>query len=355
MDLSVKTRVQDNAFANPFMGDVPLVAVERGGFVGNLHRGIITVSDSSGKTLLSIGDSTAPVFLRSAAKPFQAMPAVLSGAIDRFSITQQELAVLCASHSGEQRHLDAVLSVLEKIGVGESALKCGAHPPLDEENAMRRARAGVQPSPVCNNCSGAHVGLLAACKANGWPLETYTDSNHPIQQQIREILGTFAGLQSNAVEYAIDNCAIPTWRLPIANAAQAFARLASGEQLESDLQTTALLIVQAMTAYPEMVGGDKRFDTDLMRAGRGAIVAKGGAEGFQGIGLIGQQRGIAIKITDGNARAIPPSALRVLDHLYAFDRQQAHELDGYREPTLRNLQEEFVGAVRPIFSIGAVE
>src|SRR5947209_432965 len=154
MSMSAGTQVLAPATLD-FAGDAPLVAVIRGSFVGSLHRGTAAVVGPGGDVCFAIGNIDQPVFLRSAAKPFQVMPAVLSGAIERFGLEERELAVMCASHSGEPRHQEAVLSVLAKIGLEESALHCGVHPPLHEPTAVQRNRLGLGSTPACNNCSGA--------------------------------------------------------------------------------------------------------------------------------------------------------------------------------------------------------
>lgn len=348
LESDTRIAVREDAFA----GDVPLVAVERGGYVGSLHRGTVAVVHASGSMVLSIGRVEQRVFLRSAAKPFQAMPAVLSGAVDTYRLTDRELAVLCASHSAEPRHMEAVLSVLDKAGLDEFALHCGAHPPLHEATARRRWREGLDPSPVCNNCSGAHAGMLIACRAMGWPIERYEKPDHPLQCLIRETLAAFAALDVASVAYGIDNCAVPTFLLPLDCAARAFARLASGEGLETRLRVAAARIVGAMTGHAEMVAGEERFDTDLMLAAGGSIVSKGGAEGFQGLGLISSGIGLAMKISDGNPRAVSPATLRVLAHLRALDKRQLHALRPYATPEVRDLQNELVGQIVPVFTFG---
>jgi len=336
-----------------FQGDEPLVAVMRGNHPGSIHRGIVAVVGASGATILTVGNEGQRVFLRSAAKPFQVIAAVLCGAIDRFGITGRELAVMCASHNGEPRHVEAVISILEKIGLDQSYLRCGTHAPLNQEAAAERWREHLEPSPACNNCSGAHAGMLVACQAMGWPLEQYGNPNHPLQRQTRQILAAFAGLNQTDIEIAVDNCAVPTFRLPLSRSAQAFARLATGEGVPDDLTGAAGRVVMAMTSNPEMVGGEDRFDTDLMSAARGTIVAKGGAEGYQGAGLAPAALGFAMKVTDGASRAIPPVAMRVLEHLGAIDPPQADELWRYREPELRDLMGNMVGSLKPVFQLEA--
>ncbi|MBV9280066.1 MAG: asparaginase, partial [Chloroflexi bacterium] len=319
------------------------------------HRGSAAVVDTEGRTLLSIGNPAQQVFLRSGAKPFQVLPAILAGGIERFGLTERELAVLCASHSGEPRHLEAVAGILAMIGLDESVLHCGTHPPLDEASARRRWRAAIEPTPICNNCSGAHTGMLLACRARDWPLDGYGSPGHPLQRQTRELLAAFAGIQPRTIGLAVDNCAVPTFRLPLHRAATAFARLVTGDCVSPELARAARRVVSAMTAYPEMVGGANRFDTDLMRAGAGSILAKGGAEAFHGVGLPRQRLGIALKITDGNARAVPPATMRLLGGLGALDDRQLRVLAPYGEPELHNLQDEPVGRLVPLFSFGGEE
>jgi L-asparaginase II len=336
-----------------FAGDVPLVAVMRGGYVGSLHRGSFVAVDSSGRVVLSAGDIDQPVFLRSAAKPFQAMPAVLSGAIDRFGLTDEEVAVLCASHHAERRHMEVILGVLRKAGLDESALRCGVHPPIDPESAADLVRRGADPSPVCNNCSGAHTGMLLACVANGWTLDSYGDPAHPLQQLTVKVLAAFADVSPDDIELATDNCVVPTFRLPLRAAALAFSRLVTGVGVDPEYVAAATRLTSAMTAQPRMVSGAAGFDTALMRAGRGEIVCKGGAEAFQGVALRGTGLGIAAKISDGDARALPPAMLAVLDALDAFEGDTADDLQAFRRPVVLSAAGEPVGEIEPVFSIEA--
>lgn len=351
MTTSAQPRVRISVPGDAFAHDVPLVAVMRGAMVGSLHRGTAAVADPSGHILLALGDPSQPAFLRSSAKPFQLLPAVVTGAVDRYGVTDRELAVLAASHSAEPRHQEAVLSVLDKAGLSEEALRCGIHPPLHEATAKLQVRQGRAPSPVCNNCSGAHAGMLIACQARRWPIETYGQPDHPLQRLTRELLAQFAGLQESNIHFAVDNCAVPTFQLPIANTATAFARFVTGHGVPSDLARAAARISAAMRANPDMVGGEARFDTDLMAASAGTILAKGGAEGFQGIGLPEAGLGMALKISDGNARAGAPATLSILRSLGALGPETLSRLQSYSNPEVRNHQGELVGRLTPVFEI----
>lgn len=342
----VSVAVPDNTFAD----DVPLVAVMRGRYVGSLHRGSFVAVDVDGRPVMGGGNTSEKVFLRSAAKPFQVIPALLSGGLDRFGITERELAVLCASHSGEPQHMEAVLSVLARIGLDESALQCGVHPPIHALTAQKRWRRGQEPTPVCNNCSGAHAGMLVACVANGWSTDGYGSPHHPLQVQTREILSAFTHVPADQIEFGVDNCHVPAFRFSLKDAAMAFARLATGQRVSAELVEAARRVRAAMTAYPEMVGGEERFDSDLMRAAGGDVVAKGGAEGFQGVGMAQLATGFAIKISDGASRAIAPVAVPVLHHLGALNLDACQELSVHSRPLVLDLQGEVVGNLEPVFS-----
>ncbi len=340
---SFRIEVPEDAYS----GDVPLAATLRGDYVNALYRGVAAMCTPDGETIVALGDAGQPAFLRSAAKPFQVMPAILSGGVDRFGITERELAVLCASHIAEPRHMDAVLSVLGKIGLGEEHLRCGIHPPIHEPTARDRARRGIEPSPVCNNCSGAHAGQLVACRAEGWPVDDYGNPGHPLQVWIRRIVAAFAGLED--VPFAVDNCAIPTFRVPVDRGAVMFARLATGEAVPSDLSAAAARVVAAMTRHPGMVGGEGRFDTVLMSAAGGSVVAKGGAEAFQGIGISPERLGLAVKISSG-AAAASVVALRLLSDLGLMPAQR-DGLQPFIEPEIYNHQGALVGRMVPLIHV----
>jgi L-asparaginase II len=334
-----RTEVPEDAFS----GDEPLVAVMRGSYVGSLHRGMAAVVAPDGEVRFAVGRVDQPVFLRSSAKPFQVIPAVLAGGIEQFGLTGPEFAVLCASHHAEPRHREAILSVLEKIGLPESALSCGIHAPIDEESAREMIRQGRAPTPVCNNCSGAHTGMLVACRAMGWPIERYGDPAHPLQTMTREILGAFCDIAPDDVQFAVDNCAVPTFYIPLDRSAMAFARLATGREGRDDLAGAAQQIRTVMAAHPEMIGGEGSFDTDLMRVAKGTLVAKGGAEAYQGIGIMELGLGLAMKISDGVSEAIPPPVIEILSSIGALSPEQAETLSPYAHPQIRNWEGQLVG------------
>jgi L-asparaginase II len=289
--------------------DAPLAAARRDALVESVHRGRVAVCDPAGEVLDAVGDPEGYVYFRSSAKPFQALPLVLSGAADALRLSDEELAVACASHNAEARHLSAVRSILRKAGLSEDALQSGAHSPLHAPAAVRLARSGDEPRPIHGNCSGKHAGMLALCVHEGWDITGYRKPDHPAQQKILGCVAEICGAQGDEILVAGDNCGVPAFALPLKNLAIGFARLASGEELSDELAGAARRIRDAMRSHPFMVAGTGRFDTELMqdtdlvaKSGAEAVFACGGPEGW----------GMAIKVSDGSARAVRPVALSAL-------------------------------------------
>ena len=289
--------------------DAPIAAVWRGHLVESVHRGRYVVRDARGETLDSLGDPAGYVYLRSSAKPFQALPLVFSGAADAFGLTSEELAVACASHSAEPRHLAAVRSILRKAGLSEDDLQSGAHPPMHIPTAVRLARNGEQPRQIHGNCSGKHAGMLAVCVHAGWDPAGYRDAEGPLQKLVRRTIARLCGLEPEEVRLAGDGCGVPVFALPLENLALGFARLAAGgaEDFPEDLLEAVVRVRDAMRASPGMVAGSGRFDTRLMQTTD--LVAKSGAEGvFAAASPTEPGWGLALKISDGAGRAVAPAA-----------------------------------------------
>ncbi len=298
--------------------DAPVAAVWRGDLVESVHRGRYVVRDARGETLDSLGDPAGYVYLRSSAKPFQALPLVFSGAADAFGLTSEELAVACASHSAEPRHLAAVRSILRKAGLSEDDLQSGTHPPMHVPTATRLARNDEQPRPIHGNCSGKHAGMLAVCAHAGWDPAGYRDAEGSLQKLVRRTVAKLCGLEPEEVRLAGDGCGVPVFALPLQNLALGFARLAAGGVAGSaggfpeDLLEAVVRVRDAMRAYPGMVAGTGRFDTRIMEATD--LVAKSGAEGvFAAAGVAEHASwGLALKISDGAGRAVAPAVSAVL-------------------------------------------
>ena len=291
--------------------DTPVAVVWRGDLIESVHRGRYVVRDTRGELVDSLGDPESYVHLRSTAKPFQALPLVSSGAADAFRITDEELAVACASHSAEPKHLAAVRSILSKAGLSEADLRSGAHPPIYALAAARLARSGEKPRPIHGNCSGKHAAMLAVCAYAGWDPARYRDPEGPLQKLVRRTVAKLCGLEPEVVQLAGDGCGVPVFALPLENLALGFARFAAGgvEDFPEDLSEAVRRVRDAMRAHPYMVAGTGRFDTKLMEATN--LVAKGGAEGiFAAASLEGW--GLALKVSDGARRAVAPAVLAAL-------------------------------------------
>jgi L-asparaginase II len=338
----------------------PLVEVTRSGLVGSQHRGAIAVVDASGCLLHSLGDSQLVTFVRSSAKPIQLLPLVESGAADRFSFSPAQLAVMAASHNGESFHMAAVQGILNRIGVSPEVLHCGAHLPLHQPTAEHMRAAGEAPTQLHNNCSGKHAGMLALAVYRGYPVEGYYRPDHPVQQEILATLARMTAMDAAQIEIGVDGCSVPTFALPLWRMALGFARLVDPHELSRSRQRACHTVVAAMQAHPEMVAGTERMDTDLMRAAGNLLIAKGGAEGYQSIGILPDPAagrslgiGIALKVEDGDpgGRARCPAVLEVLRQLGVLDEQMLEALAKYRRPAVRNVRGDVVGEIRPCFEL----
>jgi L-asparaginase II len=340
----------------------PLAEVWRGRIVESRHRGHVAAVDGDGRLLARLGDPETVTYLRSSAKPFQALPLVASGAADRFGFEPREIAVACGSHSGEPVHEETVAGMLKKIGLDESSLKCGTHEPFSPEATRELRRRGEQPRVLQNNCSGKHTGMLALAIHLDAPTETYDHPDHPVQRAILRAVSQFSNLPEAEIAAATDGCGVPVFGLPVRAMALMYARLvAPGAGLDEATRSAAARIVAAMTGSPEMVGGThERLDTEMMRVTRGSIVSKIGAEGVYTVGVLPCERfprglGLALKIEDGeDRRARPTVVIESLRQLGALDAEASQKLEPYASFTIRNHNGDAVGEVRAAFELDRV-
>jgi len=312
------------------------VAVElwRGPAVESRHRVAVAVAATGGRVTARVGDTEVPVFPRSAIKPIQAVPLVETGAADAFALGDAELALACASHSGEPMHTEPVAAWLARLGLSERDLECGAHAPLEREAARDLRRRGGTPTPVHNNCSGKHTGMLTTAVHLGEPTAGYLDPAHPVQRRIRAVFEELAGTALG--EPGVDGCGVPSWPLPLDRLAVAMANLCE--------RPAAARLFAAMRAHPELVAGTGRLDTALMAA-RADIVAKGGAEGVHVAVLPDRGLAVAVKAEDGAARAADVALLAVLDRLVGGIVEHP-DLRDYAAPAIENVAGRTVGAIR---------
>lgn len=325
---------------------VPLAVVERGGQAESVHQGSIAVVDADGTLVASAGSPDTVAFTRSSLKPLQALPFVLAGGPAHFGLASEQVALLCASHSGEARHQAAVADLLRRAGCGVDELGCGTHAPFVYET-LGEPPPPPPYSPLGHNCSGKHAGMLACCVLRGWPREGYLDPGHPLQVEIRAAVARYAGVPVKDLEPVLDGCSAPNYALPLAGLARAYARLV--RPARNDAEAAACReITAAMLRHPDYVSGERRGDLALMRAGRGAWIAKVGAEGMQAIGWPDAGLGVAIKVADGAGRAVVPVAIAVLEALGALDAAARRDLAPWAAPVLHNARGLAVGCVRPI-------
>jgi L-asparaginase II len=337
------------------MDNVPLVATTRGypatGYtVENIHAGSVAVVDSAGRLLWSAGDPNYMTFTRSALKPFQALPFILDGGPARFGITRDELALLCASHSGEDKHLKGVQSILNKIGLDESHLECGCAAPLYYDTVGKPAPARARWRSIHHNCSGKHSGFLAWCRLHGTRTGGYVDPVHPLQQAIRATLAEAVQIAPANMPSGIDGCSAPNFALPLSRLAQLYARMAQGAR-DPQLGGAMGDLFDAMTGRPDLVSGEARSDLLLMTAGGGDWVCKVGADAVQTIGVRSAGIGIAIKIGDGGSRALHTATYSVLEQLGLLNDARRGVLEQFRQPPVRNARGVVAGDIRPVFTL----
>lgn len=339
----------------------PIFEVTRGNITESVHFGATVVVDSHGRLLAHLGDPQAVTFLRSSAKPFQALPFIERGGHETFGLETREIAIMCASHSGTDEHVAALKTMQTKIGLTVDDLQCGIHYPFHEATADDMKARGELPTPYRHNCSGKHTGMLAHARLRNIPTQTYLDLNHPVQESILQAFAEMCDLPADKVELGIDGCSAPNFAAPFYNAALGYARLCDPFGLDPQRANACRTITSAMTAYPGMVAGPERLDTALMEVGAGRILAKTGAEGYQAIGLLpgalgadSPGIGIAIKISDGDpsSRARNGVALAILESLGALSASDLEKLADFGpEKQLYNFRKLIVGQSRPAFEL----
>jgi L-asparaginase II len=336
------------------MNFTPLVNVTRGELVESVHYGALAICDGTGRLYGYVGDPDVRAYLRSSAKPFQCLPLLESGAARHFGLDPQDIALVCASHSGMDEHVSVAASIQRKAGVGEADLRCGVHPPYHRETTKRLQDQGEEPTPNRNNCSGKHSGMLAFAKYSGHPLEDYVSLEHPVQRRFLETLAEMCDLPAERIVVGVDGCSVPTFAVPLRSAASAYARLMDPAGLEPERERSCREIVHAMTHHPRMVGGPDRFDTRLMEVTQGRLLAKGGAEGYQAIGIppgaVGRESpalGMTIKIADGDqgGRARSMVALKALKSLGAITDEECDHLAQFDARPITNHRGDLVGEI----------
>jgi L-asparaginase II len=329
---------------------VPLLATTRNAVVERLERGHCVVCDPRGEIVWAAGDPEHVTYLRSSAKPMQATALVRSGAMERFGLDARDLAVACGSHRGEPRHVETVLHLLRHAGVSPTALQCGTHD-LRASEAAGLAGAHLAPTPLHNNCSGKHAGMLAAAQALGSPLGTYLAVDHPVQRLILDAISACAGVPPTALHLGVDGCSAPNPALTMRQIATCYARIADPAQLPRPLGTAIERVAAAMLADPWLVHGTGCLDTALMASLGGAVVSKGGAEGLQCVTMPALGLGLAVKFESGRADGIGAVVLALLRALGVVGSSVPPGLAAFDSPPIRNHRDIQVGETRLLLEL----
>ena len=339
---------------------VPLVEVTRGNIVESIHFGAFCIVDSQGKELGCAGKPELMTYPRSSMKPFQALAFIERGGDSAYNLTDQEIAIMCASHAGTDLHVAVLKKMQEKIGISEADLACGSAWPHDAQTRLRMKKQGEKPSPIRHNCSGKHTGMMSHDSLRKLDKENYIDPNHPIQVIIRQVLGELVGLHPAEMPLGIDGCSAPVYGIPLRNMAQAVANLADPVNLDPKRCEACRKITTAMMNNPVMIAGKGMFDTELMSLVPGKVFSKGGAEGYQIVGVMpgviedgSPGIGIAVKIADGEHgfRARSSVILTILLALGVLSEKDLKHMTAFGNIPIYNARKLTVGQVRPVFTM----
>ncbi|MGB7182581.1 MAG: asparaginase [Burkholderiaceae bacterium] len=329
------------------MSNPVLVEVFRGGVLESQHRGSVAIVDADGHLHTRVGDVARPVFPRSAIKAIQALPLVESGAADAFGFQQKELALVCASHSAEQQHLDLARRMLSAAGCDETCLECGGHWASRQPGLLAQARQyDTTPPAICNNCSGKHTGFICTAVHCGIETRGYTDAEHEVQRNVRAALEDVTGAPHQQWCRGTDGCSIPTYAVPLQSLALGFARMVTGVGLSAQRARAAKRLTQACMAEPFYVAGSGRFCTDVMGAGNSTVFVKTGAEGVFCGAIPSLGLGIALKCDDGAVRGAESMMAAILSALLPENAELQDELSGHSAVNLANCNNYSVGEIR---------
>lgn len=322
------------------------VKVLRNGCVESTRRGAVAVCDAYGQLRLTVGDIETTVFPRSALKPIQAPPLVEIGAAKTFAVTGEELALACASYNGEAAHVSVITEWLMQLELDKNALACEAHWSLADSVALAMAADGGKPSAIHNNCSGKHTGILTTVRRLGLDVKTYEAPDHPVQVRIRDSISELTNYALNGTDPAVDGCSIPAYAIPLGGLAQAFAQFSHLNSTSSIRASTCHQIISAIFEHPFVVGGTGRFCTNVLKAGRGRLLVKSGAEGMMAAALPNIGIGVAIKIDDGGRRAAETAMAAVLLEIGGLAESTRDCLHRYATATTQNWHGQVVGTIR---------
>jgi len=323
-----------------------LVEVYRGGLLESFHRGAVCVVNQQNEIIFSVGDTEQICYPRSAMKLLQVIPLIINGGIEKFNFTLEEIAVMCGSHNAESEHLRVVNTILQKIGLKPDYLNCGPQYPSSKKDTHALIKADQKPHHIHNNCSGKHAGMLATCVLMNWPIEDYINPNHPLQKAIKEICALMYEYSEQQLITALDGCSAPIFSVPVKNQAIAYKNLVSNNHLPEAVQTACRIIVDAVSKYPFMVAGSKRYCTDMMQITAPEIIGKTGAEGIFCMTFTEQKLGVCIKIDDGKMLPQYNVAQALVNASGLFDKGKLAPLQQYLYAPITNFNKLTTGEIK---------
>ena len=328
-----------------------MVYVQRGLLTESIHTGHMAAVDYRGDLIASVGNPQFVTFARSTAKLLQAIPLLETGAASSLGLNQADIAVTCASHSGEAAHTKQVQSLLSKAGLSSSLLQCGIHPPFDQLSAEKVRQSGEDFTAVHNNCSGKHGGMLVLAHYLHASLENYMDPNHPVQKAMLKVISEMTEMPIEDIHLGTDGCGVPVFGLPIAKLALGYSKLGHGESMSAQRSEACTTIISALRKHPYLLAGRNRFDTRLIEVTGGRIIGKMGAEGVFTLAIPEEKTAMVIKIQDGSERALYPAVVEALSQMNMLTADELQELRTFHHPITRNWKGDQVGSLLPAFQV----
>ena len=319
--------------------------VYRGELIESKHIAVCLVKDISNKVILSTDSEDHLVYPRSAIKIFQALPFIASNAHNMFDLSEEIISISCSSHSGELQHINILKKWLNKIDINLDQLKCGIHNPLDEKSSNNLLLSGTMPSQLHNNCAGKHLGMISGCLANKMDIDNYLDFDHPYQKLIQNSLENFMESKIQNKCIGTDGCSAPQYAFPFENIATSMVNLIKEKEKKNSYSNAINIILSAITKFPLLIGGQNRFDSEIIKTTKGRIFCKGGAEGVLLFADFAKKIGGAIKIVDGNNRAIPTIAMKMFIKFKLLSKNELKELNHWTIQKLSNHAKKNIGKI----------
>ena len=321
------------------------VNVRRGDQIESVHEIKVAVLDSKEKTIFSTKNNKDITYPRSAIKIFQSIPLILSGAAEFYNLTDKQIAISSSSHFGEPSHIKILKDWLKKTNIKEQYLKCGIHNPLNLNSSNNLLLSRKKPSPIYNNCSGKHLGMLTTSKYKKYSIKNYTNFNHPIQKSILRILEEFNECKVPQKSKAIDGCSAPQYAFPLMNLALSMMKISIFDKLRFDFSYSINKLLHCISNYPFYIGGTGRFDSELIHITKGRIFCKIGAEGVLMFADMKNKFGGILKVMDGNQRAIPSATINLLKKIGSLDKNELNKLKKWDPEILYNHSMKKIGKI----------